>query len=92
MRATYPLAPLRNPRFGKDEFEEIELEILDILTSELDRYYVELSSEIDFLEAQIKADTESYSSSQLQIAKDKIDHCKKRAVAMKIELEKRLQN
>jgi uncharacterized protein YdcH (DUF465 family) len=83
-------SPAQAP-IGKDEFEEFELEILGLLTSELDSDYVELSSEIDCLEAQIKIDTESYSSSQMQIANE-VDHCKKGSLAMKIELEKRLQN
>ena len=69
-------SPARNQN-GKEEFEEFELEILGLLTSELNRNYIELSSEIDFLEAQTKVDTESYSPSQLQIAKDKVDHYKK---------------
>jgi len=92
IKATYPLAPPAQAQNGKEEFGEFELEILGLLTSELDRDYVELSSEIDFLEAQIKVDSESYSPSQLQIAKDKVDCYKKRAQAIKIELEERLRN
>jgi hypothetical protein len=79
-------------RNRKEEFEEFELEILGLLTSELDRDYIELSSEIDFLYAQTKVYTESYSPSQLRIAKDKVDHYKKRARAINIELEERFRN
>jgi hypothetical protein len=79
-------------QIGKDEFEKFELEILGLMTNDLERDYVELSSEIDFLEAQIKIDTESYSPSQLQIANDKVDHYKKRAQAIKIKLEERVRN
>jgi hypothetical protein len=66
-----------------------ELEILSLLTSELDRDNIELSSEIDFLEVLIKDATESYSPSQLQIANNKVDHYKNRAQAIKIKPEER---
>jgi hypothetical protein len=52
-------------QIGKEESEEFESEILTFLTSKLDRDYVELGSEIDLIEAQIKVGTESNSSSQL---------------------------
>jgi hypothetical protein len=85
-----PISSLTQAQNGKDEFEKFEFEILGLLTNEVDRDYVESSSEIDFLEGHVG--TESYSSSQLQIAKEKVDDYKKRARAIKIELEERSRN
>lgn len=55
----------------------------------LDRDLAEVSIEIQFLEAQIRADPDSYTADQLARAHTKIARFKKRAEILKTELDRK---
>jgi hypothetical protein len=58
----------------------------------LDRDLAEVSIEIQFLEDQVKADIEHYSTGELKRAKAKISRFKKRADILKTESDRRNQS
>jgi hypothetical protein len=58
----------------------------------LDRDLAEVSIEIQFLEDQVKADIEYYSTQELKRAKAKISRFKKRADILKTESDRRNQS
>jgi len=55
----------------------------------LDRDIAEISTEIDFLEEQVRVDLRSYSPKSLEEAHRRIAHFKQRAEILKIELARR---
>jgi len=73
----------------RGDIQEFQKEIRFHFTNLLERDYSELCLDIDFLEAQIKSDSESYSPKDLERANEKISFCKKMLQTMKFELKNR---
>jgi hypothetical protein len=71
------------------DLEKLRMEILELSTSELDRELAEVKNDLIFLEAQISNDLESYSPEQLEKARARIHHFKKKCGIINDEIEKR---
>jgi len=71
------------------EEKEAEGKVRKLPLEELDRDYAEISSEIEFLEEQLRCDIGGYTPEALGEAKEKIAHFRKKAKFLEIELERR---
>jgi hypothetical protein len=76
------------PKINK-ELESLRAKLHGFSTEELDRDLAEIAHEIEFLSEQVKADIDSYASTELERANQKISSFKQRAEILKIELSRR---
>ena len=58
-------------------------------SEELDRDLAEITLDCEFLDAQVQSDLGSYSAAELMMAQEKISHFKRKAGAIRMELETR---
>jgi len=73
------------------ELRSLRKEVQNSSTEILDRDLAEISSEIQFLEDQVRNDIERYSLDEKKKAYSKISYFKRRAEIFKIELDRRNQ-
>jgi hypothetical protein len=76
-------------KFDPEDILSLQARASSIPLAQLDLDYVELSNDIDFLEAQVKYDMGSYDKKGLEASYAKINHYKQRAEVLRIELARR---
>ena len=75
-------------RTNKD-FSYIERRVRTLTSEILDRNLAELRCEVEFLQAQIEADIENLTPSQLERASEKLSFFREKAEIVRLELEDR---